>query len=65
MPRPYDSVIDLSTDLRLQLDALVRARSTPQSSAVATSSEPLTRTDPPTTSSQTNSAATALPSSCG
>jgi hypothetical protein len=30
MPRPFGSVLDLSADLRRQLEALVRARSTPQ-----------------------------------
>jgi hypothetical protein len=34
MPRPFGSVIELSADLRRQLEALVRARSTPQALAL-------------------------------
>jgi len=30
MPRPFGSIIELPTELRAQLEALVRARSTPQ-----------------------------------
>jgi transposase len=33
MPRPYGSVVDLSPQLRCQLEACLRARSTPQALA--------------------------------